>query len=123
MGNAPSFPAKSIIQICQVFDITNFQITTNTLTKNPKVDKLDNNSFTFAPRDVVLGGFRGLKYRHGHLVKYWGRQAYCFNKMMSHFPIVLEQETIVLQSIWGDYPPPSLKLKTTLVCVSFAGAN
>ena len=105
MGNAPSFPAKSIIQICQIFDITNFQITTNTLTQNPQVDKLDNNSFNFASRDVVLGWFRWLKYRRRHLVKYWGRQGYCFNKMMSHFPIVLEQKTIVLQSIWGDCPP------------------
>ena len=38
------------------------------------------------------------------MVKYWG-QAYCFDKMTSYFPIVLEPKTIVLQNIGGDCLP------------------
>ena len=50
--------------------------------------------------------------RTGHLVKCWG-QAYCFDKMMSHLLIVLEQKTIVLQNIGAPRCPPlaeSIKL-------------
>ena len=35
----------------------------------------------------------------------WG-QAYCFDKMTSHFPFVLDQETIVLQNIQGGASTP-----------------
>ena len=31
-----------------------------------------------------------------------GGQDYCLNKMTSHFPIVLEQKTIIFQRIGGD---------------------
>ena len=34
----------------------------------------------------------------------FGGEAYCFDKMKSHFHIVLEQKTIVLQNIWGGRP-------------------
>ena len=42
-----------------------------------------------------------------------GGQAYCFNKMMSHFPIVLEQKTVVLQNNGGASTPPHPPLQVS----------
>ena len=52
----------------------------------------------------------------GHLAKYWGGQAYCFEKMTSHISVVLEQKTIVFQNIGGHCPPPLAPLPSPLKC-------